>query len=252
MKIYGLIGQTLTHSFSARYFTQKFKKENITHCQYKLFPIQNLNTLDAFIRDNPDLCGFNVTFPFKQTIIPFLHQLDDTAEEIKAVNTVLIHRNNEEFWLKGFNTDGIGFRNSLEIPKSIQKALILGTGGAARAVAWSLASLGIGHLFVSRNKTGLNVIRYEELKPEHFRQFRLIINATPAGMFPNVHTAPPIPYSFLHSENIMYDLVYNPSITRFMHHGMEKGAKVFNGLKMLTLQADESWEIWKSIDYGDI
>jgi len=248
MKLFGLVGQPLTHSFSARYFAKKFRKENFTNFRYELFPLQSLNELDGLIRTNPDMRGFNVTIPFKKEIIPFLDQLDETAIEVQAVNTVIVIRNAEKYFLKGFNTDVVGFKNSTVFTKNIQKALILGTGGAAKAVAWSLKFSGIDSYFVSRNPVEEFSIGYNCLKQEHFREYQLIVNSTPMGMFPDVKAFPPIPYQFIHSGNFLYDLVYNPEITCFMRFGMEKGAKVFNGLKMLELQAEESWKIWNSMD----
>lgn len=248
MKLYGLIGQTLTHSFSAKYFAEKFRKENLTDYSYELFPLQSLNELDGLIRNNPELKGFNVTIPFKKEIIPLLDQLDETALEVQAVNTVCIIREGDSYRLKGFNTDVYGFKDSIVFANYIQKALILGTGGAAKAVAWSLSALGIESYFVSRNPVIKFSIDYNNLRQEHFREYQLIVNSTPVGMFPDVKTFPPIPYQFIHSGNFLYDLVYNPEITCFMRFGMEKGAKVFNGLKMLELQAEESWKIWNSMD----
>jgi len=249
MKLYGLIGKTLAHSFSAEYFYRKFIKENIAGCRYDLFPLQSLNELDGLIRNNPQLKGFNVTIPFKKTIIPLLDQVDETAREVQAVNTVCIFRKGDEYWLKGFNTDVYGFKNSFEIPGNIHKAIILGTGGAAKAVAWSLTSMRIGYLFVSRNLASENSICYDDLKSEDFYEYQLIINTTPLGMYPDVDSYPPIPYQFIRPGNILYDLVYNPEITCFLRFGMERGAKVLNGLRMLELQAEESWKIWKSADY---
>lgn len=249
MKLLGLIGQKLSHSFSEKYFSEKFRKENITDYSYRLFPLENLTRLHHFITDNADLVGFNVTIPFKQQIINYLDELDPTSREVGAVNTVSILRKEHSFHLKGYNTDAHGFIRSFDFPKSTFQALILGTGGAAQAVYHALKLLGVTSKFVSRNPLNLQILRYQDLTPDHFKDFQLIINATPAGMYPDTESFPPLPYQFLQPENILYDLVYNPETTRFMQFGREKGAQVINGLKMLELQAEESWNIWRSMDY---
>jgi len=252
MKLFGLIGQSLTHSYSANYFTQKFAKEKFTDCRYNLYPLQSLNQLNELVKTNQQLIGFNVTIPFKETIIPFLDDLDETAMKIQAVNTVCIFREGLKYFLKGFNTDVYGFKNSVDFPEKVKKALILGTGGAAKAVAFALSTMGISTIFVSRNPLDKHSIYYQDLKLEHFQEYQLIVNATPVGMFPDIKSYPVLPYHFIQSGNILYDLVYNPAITRFMQFGMEKGATVFNGLKMLELQAEESWKIWNSMDCFDL
>lgn len=249
MKRLGLIGRKLTHSFSASYFSEKFKNEGVSDFSYQLFPLDTLSGLRQLIANEPDLVGVNVTIPFKQEIINYLDELDPIAREIGAVNTVCIIRKGHEFHLKGYNTDVYGFKNSFDFPKSSYQALILGTGGAARAVSYALRLSGIASKFVSRNPSDRQILGYQDLTEGHIKDFRLLINATPAGMYPDIESFPPMPYHFLQPENILYDLVYNPGLTRFMQFGLEKGATVINGLKMLEIQAEESWKIWNSMDY---
>lgn len=248
MKRLGLIGRKLIHSFSASYFSEKFKNENISDFSYQLFPLETLSELHQLITCNADLVGFNVTTPFKQAIVNYLDELDPTAVEIGAVNTVCVFRKDNGFHLKGFNTDVYGFKGAFDFSNCNCQALILGTGGAAQAVSYALRLLGISSKFVSRNPSDKLMLGYPDLTAGHFKDFRLIINATPSGMYPDIESFPPLPYHFLQPENILYDLVYNPEITRFMKFGIEKGATVINGLKMLKLQAEASWKIWNSMD----
>ncbi|MFW5759569.1 MAG: shikimate dehydrogenase family protein [Cyclobacteriaceae bacterium] len=244
MKLFGLIGFPLSHSFSRKYFLQKFDQEGISDCDYQLFPIENVDELPKLIQKHPNLKGLNVTIPYKQQVIPFLWQISDSAEKIGAVNVIKI----ENGQLYGFNSDYYGFKQSLInfIPGTENiKALVLGTGGAAKAVKIVLQDLRIEYLPVSRGalEEGLT---YQELekKPEVIAEHQLIINTTPLGMSPAVDTAPHIDYQLLTDNHYLFDLVYNPEETLFMQFGSRAGAKVKNGLEMLYLQAEKSWEIW--------
>ena len=241
----GLIGFPLSHSFSVQYFSDKFKQENIRGYEYKNYPIQQIGGLEDLIRDEPELLGLNVTIPYKEQVVPWLDRIDETARKIGAVNTLLISREGESVTLEGFNTDVYGFRESL-IPLLDPEpgaALVLGTGGASKAIEYVLGELGISCQFVSRRPEG-GQLHYRELCLPVFRQHKLIINTTPLGTYPDVSAFPDIPYDMITSEHILYDLVYNPAETRFLKMGREKGATVMNGLKMLELQAEASWHIW--------
>ncbi|HNW98826.1 MAG TPA: shikimate dehydrogenase [Bacteroidales bacterium] len=246
MNLYGLIGYPLTHSFSAQYFSEKFFRENIHDCRYELFPIKDISEIEFLVKNNIDLKGLNVTIPYKEIIIPFLASIDNTAKEIGAVNTIKII-DNKNFILHGYNTDAFGFEESFKpiLKKNHTKALILGNGGASKAVAYVLKKLGIEFLFVTRNKKIINEsIFYSDLNKEFIKSHLIIINTTPLGMYPETHTAPDIPYHFISNEHILYDLVYNPSETIFMKRGIEQKAIVKNGLEMLYLQAEKAWTIW--------
>lgn len=248
MKIYGLIGYPLTHSLSAQYFSEKFFRENIHDCRYELFSLKNISELESLVRKNTDLKGLNVTIPYKESIIQYLTSVDDVAKEIGAVNTIKII-DSKNFILHGYNTDAYGFKESLKplLEPEHQKALILGTGGASKAVAYALKKLGIQFLFVTRTKkTNSDYLFYNKISKEIISSHTLIINATPAGMFPEINTCPNIPYHFISKRHILYDLVYNPSETFFMKQGIEQGAIVKNGMVMLYLQAEKSWDIWNS------
>jgi shikimate dehydrogenase len=245
MNTYGLIGFPLTHSLSAQYFNEKFFRENIHDCRYELFPVQNISELKNIVLSNPDLKGLNITIPYKEIIIPMLAHIDDTAKQIGAVNAIKI-TDSKNFILHGYNTDAFGFEEILKplVKNKSPKALILGTGGASKSVAFVLKKLGIDFSFVTRTKKKPEQLTYSEVSEEIISSHALIINATPSGMYPEVHTAPDIPYHYLNREHILYDLVYNPSETLFMKRGIEKGATVKNGLEMLFIQAEKSWEIW--------
>ncbi|MFW5819891.1 MAG: shikimate dehydrogenase family protein [Bacteroidota bacterium] len=249
MKLYGLIGFPLGHSFSEKYFREKFLKENITDCEYRNFPVQSINDFRKILTENPHLRGFNVTIPYKKQIIPFLDELLSPAKEIGAVNTVKIetYRNGKALKLKGYNTDVFGFKTSLKevLHKEIKKALIFGTGGAAVAVEYALASMGISSRMVSR-KYSEKHLSYLDLNDEILKEYLLLVNTTPLGTYPEINTAPDIPYQFIGSSHILFDLVYNPSETLFMKKGKKQGAKVKNGHDMLVNQAEKVWEIWNS------
>jgi len=242
--VYGLIGNPLTHSWSASYFSSKFRQENISGRIYKLFPISSLDEFPGLIVREKELTGLNVTIPFKQKITGFLEELDPSAEEIGAVNTILISRKGEQIKLKGYNTDADGFRLSADFTGHAN-ALILGTGGAAQAVKFALKELGIQCLSVSRNPGTRETICFSDLKNEHIHDHTLIINATPLGMYPEISSFPPIPYQYLTERNFLYDLVYNPEMTIFLKKGLEYGTSIQNGEKMLQLQAEQSYQIWE-------
>lgn len=245
MKTYGLIGYPLSHSFSQIYFTGKFSRENID-ARYLNFAIENITELPGLLKQHPYLAGLNVTIPYKQQIIPFLDDIDSEAAEIGAVNVIKITWTNGKPNLKGYNSDVKGFMDSLEpmLKPYHSKALILGTGGASRAVAHGLLKAGILYRLVSRNPQGLSQVGYNDLTPEIIDEYKLIINASPIGMYPKVDKYPDIIYDAISDRHLIFDLVYNPEETLFMKKASEKGAVVKNGLEMLHLQAEEAWRIW--------
>lgn len=245
MIIYGLIGNPLTHSWSAKYFSSKFKREKLSDKIYKLFPLSSIDEFPGLIKHEKELAGLNVTIPFKQKIIGFLDETDPVAQAIGAVNTIKISRQGDRIILKGFNTDAHGFQLSADF-SGHSKALILGTGGAAKAVAFALTQLGIESLFVSRTKKNTQILIYPEISGEVMFNHTLIINATPAGMYPDTNAFPFIPYEFLTEKHFLYDLVYNPGQTRFLQKGLEYGAKIQNGISMLKIQAELSFKIWET------
>ena len=246
MQLFGLIGFPLSHSFSAKYFGKKFADENISDSEYQLFPLEEISSLPQLIIDQPDLKGFNITIPHKVAILPFLDQITEAAKAVGAVNCVKIERSKSVIKLTGHNTDAFGFRESLlPLLKPYHKqALILGTGGASKAVCYTLKELGIRFTLVSRESENVNILNYSQLTDSIFSTNLLIINTTPVGMYPNTDKFPDIPYQFLSHRHLLYDLVYNPDETTFMLKGRKAGAVVKNGLQMLELQAEKSWEIW--------
>jgi shikimate dehydrogenase len=246
MRLFGLIGYPLGHSRSADYFNARFSREGITDAQYRLFPIPALQELDTLLRTHTDLAGLNVTIPFKEAIIPILADIDETARDIGSVNVVLVSREDKSIRLKGFNTDAGGFLSAFPEPAHHRQALVLGTGGAAKAVAWALEKSGIRVVFVSRNPHSVAEIGYQALweSPGMIREHTLIINATPAGMFPHSDTFPPIPYHYLGKNHLLYDLVYNPSLTLFLRKGAETGARIRTGEEMFLKQADLSFSLF--------
>lgn len=245
MKKYGLIGYPLTHSFSKRYFTEKFETENI-NSKYDNFEIDNIGKFPEIIKNNPELCGINVTIPYKEQVIPFLNELNDSAKEIGAVNTIKIKRTDSGINLKGFNTDTYGFETSLKplLKEHHKKALILGTGGASKALKYVLSKLGIEFISASIEELKENEIRYEDIDEKMIKERLLIINATPLGTYPKVDTFPNIPYEFINKKHLLFDLVYNPEVSVFLKNGLEKGAAIKNGYDMLLLQAKRAYEIW--------
>ncbi|GAB4189040.1 MAG: shikimate dehydrogenase [Thermoflexibacter sp.] len=244
MRIFGLIGKKLTHSFSKKYFTEKFEREHIKQVVYELFELPSVDDFPQLIDNQENLKGLNVTIPYKLEILPFLHEIDPAAERIGAVNVIKIHENKK---LKGYNSDYYGFKISLEkflAGNTEVKALILGTGGASKAVKVVLEDLNIPYRYVSRNSEKTDILTYNQLNKDIFSSHQLIVNTTPLGMYPLIETCPEIPYHLLGENHYLYDLVYNPENTLFMQKGAENGAKVKNGLEMLYLQAEKSWEIW--------
>jgi shikimate dehydrogenase len=241
----GLIGKTLSHSFSKTYFEEKFEKLALPSHSYSLFELNDVSDITELLNNNPEIKGLNVTIPFKESIIPFLDDLDQEAKEIGAVNTVLISQKNGKQHLKGFNTDVFGFRNSIKpfLLNTHERALILGTGGASKAVDFVLKKLGIETLFVSRNpKEGQ--ISYQDINEYVMQYHKLIVNCTPLGTYPNMKEKPTIPYKLLDESHTLMDLVYNPENTEFMKLGKAEGTVVLNGLSMLQQQADRAWEIF--------
>ncbi|MDF9830177.1 shikimate dehydrogenase [Parabacteroides sp. PF5-6] len=246
MDKYGLIGYPLGHSFSKTFFNQKFEAENID-AEYLNFEIANVKEIRNVCKENPELKGLNVTLPYKTQIIPYLDDIDDDARRIGAVNVIKFSRGLfGKLKLKGYNSDIIGFKQSIEplLNQSHRKALILGTGGASRAVFQGLKQLGIGSTLVSRSPREFG-ITYEAITPKIMSQYTVIVNTTPVGMYPHIEECPPIPYELLTSNHLLYDLLYNPDETLFMKIGKERGATVKNGLEMLILQAFEAWNIWQ-------
>lgn len=251
-KTYGLIGFPLTHSFSKKYFTEKFEKENITDCEYNLYSLSSIHQLPDLIKDNPGIAGLNVTIPYKETVLAFLSELDAGAKAVGAVNCIKIERGtNAAPKLIGYNTDVFGFRQSIKpfLEKKHERAIILGTGGASKAAAFVLKEIGLDCYFVTRFKNSqksqiTNSFSYADLNEYIFNAFKLIVNTTPVGMYPNVHDAPAIPYELLTPSHLLYDMVYNPAETEFLKRGKEKGAETINGISMLHQQAEEAWRIW--------
>lgn len=243
-RLFGLIGYPLSHSFSKKYFTEKFEKEAITGCYYELFPLKQIDEFPQLVQQYSNFKGMNVTLPYKQLVIPYLDELDEAAREVGAVNTIAFSNGK----LKGYNTDIYGFERSLirllsSRKHNPKKALVLGTGGAAQAVIYVLNKLNISPKFVSR-RPGDDVLIYDDLTEKILMEHRLIINTTPLGMSPNINNLPPIPYHYIGSEHFLFDLVYNPAETAFLKKGKTAGAATSNGLEMLFLQAEKAWEIW--------
>jgi len=243
MDLYGLIGYPLGHSFSEKYFTEKFQKEGI-NATYKPFPIQCVSELMEIIALNPNLRGLSVTSPHKESLYPYLNELHPSAKLAGAVNAIKIERKGNNPYLTGFNTDIYGFIQSLkekckELPTS---ALVLGTGGAAKAVLKGLESINISAKFVSRTPKDSCTIAYDNLSETEFAEHKLVVNATPLGMLHNPNELPPINYDFLTANHYLFDLIYNPAETAFLKEGRLRGAKTQNGLEMLHLQAEKAWE----------
>ena len=244
MDKYGLIGFPLEHSFSKDFFNNKFASEGID-AEYVNFEISFVAELKSIITD-PQLKGLNVTIPYKEQVIPYLDQLSENAELIGAVNVIKIDRVKKKIKLTGFNSDIIGFKQSIEplLKPHHQRALILGTGGAAKAVFYGLKQLGLDATYVSRQKSTEQLLTYSELSPEVMETHEVIVNCTPVGMWPNVDDCPAIPYQLLTDKYLLYDLLYNPNETLFMKKGEEQGATIKNGLEMLLLQAFAGWNFW--------
>lgn len=270
MRRFGIIGFPLEHSFSPAYFKDKFQREGLTDCRYEAFPLSSIDLLPEFLAQHPDLCGFNVTIPYKEQIMPYLDEVDDVAAKIGAVNCVVIQRNSDSsgkhYLLKGYNTDAPAFAHCLqegwELPnKKVSgteravKALVFGTGGAAKAVAFALRQLNIDFYFVSRNKRGERTVSYTDLihsiqnnnhldNKNILKDCKLWINATPVGVYPHIEESLPIDFSVIGSEHYLFDLIYNPEETVFLRQGRLHGAHTQNGLAMLHEQAELSWELF--------
>ncbi len=242
MRTYGLIGKNIAYSFSEKYFSEKFERESIQNCLYRNFDLQNISELTTLLKSITP-AGLNVTIPYKEAVIPFLDQLSPEAKKIKAANVIQFKKNQ----LVGHNTDIFGFEKSFikDLKPHHQKALILGTGGASKAIQYVLKKNDIDFQMVSR-KASDETITYDELTETVFSDYLMIINCTPLGTFPNINQKPPLPYPFLTQHHYLFDLVYNPNETLFMKEGIKKNATVKNGLEMLALQAEKAWEIWQS------
>ena len=245
MDKYGLIGYPLGHSFSISYFNQKFQDENID-AVYENYEIPSIDELPEVLSSNPELKGINVTIPYKEKVLPFLDSISPEARAIGAVNVIRVSHKGNKTILKGYNSDVIGFTKSIEPmleKKWHQKALILGTGGASKAIDYGLRNLGLETVFVSRYERP-GTIQYKNVTPEIVKEYNVIINCTPLGMYPKTEVCPELPYEAMDNHTILYDLIYNPDETLFMKRGAEYGANVKNGLEMLLLQAFSSWEFW--------
>lgn len=247
MRKYGLIGYPLSHSFSKKYFTEKFLSEHIFDCSYENYSLENLNSFLELVASDGDLCGLNITIPFKSEIIRFLDFLTPEAEEIGAVNVVKISRHDGQITLHGYNSDVTGIKDTLLpfIRDGVKNALVLGTGGSSRAVCYVLKKFGLKVSLVSRERKP-DVLRYSDVDSLVLERNQLIINTTPLGMFPNIETMPEINYKILNRNHILFDLVYNPELTSFLKMGVEQGCSVISGIKMLHSQAEKSWEIWNT------
>ena len=242
LKRFGLLGRNISYSFSKGYFTDKFKNENFEGCTYENFDIAEIASFPEIIKKNINLKGLSVTIPYKETVLPFLDKLSKKAKLIGAVNTIKITKEGK---LKGYNTDYYGFKKSLEplLQEHHKKALILGTGGASKGVAFALNELKIPYTFVSR-ETKENAIGYNRINAKTFDNYQIIINSTPVGTSPNIELFPLIPYEYFTEKHIAFDLIYNPTETQFLKKAKENGAQIKNGLDMLIFQAEKAWKIW--------
>lgn len=243
MNQYGLIGKTLSHSFSKKYFEDKFRKENIS-AAYENYELNEISQIEKIFSVQPNLCGLNVTIPYKEIIIPFLDEIDETAKKIGAVNTIKIDPVTKK--TKGFNTDYYGFKQSIKpfLESQHQRALILGTGGASKAVKFVLHELGISTIYVTRNPTNEVALAYNDVDKNILQTHLLIINTTPLGMYPNENEKPAIDYHLLTNQHLLFDLIYNPTETLFLKEGKKRSTQTINGLSMLKLQAEKAWKIW--------
>lgn len=245
MKLYGLIGYPLGHSFSKQYFAEKFAREGISDCFYDAFPISAIDQFPSLIKDHPNLKGLNVTIPYKEQVLQFVTHLTPEVKAIGAANCIKI----EGEQLTAFNTDVVGFERSFckLLKPHHTKALVLGTGGSSKAVQYVLQKLGIQFLLVTRSEnTGAGFINYDMIDEQTMQSYPVIVNCSPSGMSPNDHTCPNLPYQFISPQHFLYDLVYKPAKTLFLQKGEERGAQIQNGYEMLILQAEASWEIWNN------
>ena len=244
-RLFGLLGRDISYSFSRGYFSKKFTQLNLENHNYVNFDLPRIEDFPSILEDNEGVWGINVTIPYKEGVMPYLDKIDKTAKEIGAVNTIKITKRGN---LKGYNSDVVGFEKSIKplLKKHHKKALILGTGGASKAIAYALKRNGIKYKFVSRNPEGKKQISYNVLSQEIIEDYTVIVNSTPLGTSPDIDKCPAIPYQFLTSKHLLYDLIYNPEVSKFLSNGKEKGAIIKNGYEMLELQAEESWRIWNS------
>ena len=242
-KVFGLLGKNISYSFSRGYFAEKFELLGLNKHEYKNFDIQDIAGFSSIIKDETCLKGINVTIPYKEEVMQYLDIIDDTAKAIGAVNTIKFTKRGN---LKGYNTDVVGFENSISpYFKSHHKfALILGTGGASKAIAYALKKNKIQYKFVSRKPSGKEEISYDDLTKEVLNKYHIIVNCTPIGTSPEIHLSPNIPYQFLSGKHLLFDLIYNPEISAFLAKGKQQGASIKNGFEMLEMQAEESWRIW--------
>ncbi len=245
MRKFGLIGYPLGHSFSKKYFTEKFLNEHIADCCYENYPLANIGHFQKLIADNPDLYGLNVTIPYKSEIIRFLDFVEPEAQDIGAVNVLKIKRSEGIVKIFGFNSDVTGIKDSLFpfIKKDVRNALILGTGGSSKAVSYVLEKMGLKITLISRNKKQ-GILGYSDINSVLINNTDLIVNTTPLGMFPDVESKPDINFTLLGRKHILFDLVYNPELTSFLKAGLEQGCTIISGIKMLHSQAEKAWEIW--------
>ncbi|MFQ3297534.1 MAG: shikimate dehydrogenase [Polaribacter sp.] len=242
-KVFGLLGKNISYSFSRGYFAEKFELLGLNKHEYKNFDIQDIAGFSSIIKDETCLKGINVTIPYKEEVMQYLDIIDDTAKAIGAVNTIKFTKRGN---LKGYNTDVVGFENSISpYFKSHHKfALILGTGGASKAIAYALKKNKIQYKFVSRKPSGKEEISYNDVTNEVLNKYHIIVNCTPIGTSPDIHVSPNIPYQFLSEKHLLFDLIYNPEISAFLAKGKQQGASIKNGFEMLEMQAEESWRIW--------
>ncbi|MCU0460663.1 MAG: shikimate dehydrogenase [Bacteroidales bacterium] len=245
MRKFGLIGYPLGHSFSQKYFTGKFARENITDCSYENFPIKSIKEFPELLRHNTELCGLNVTIPFKTEILQYADIAEDAVDQIGAANVLKIKRENGKTYISAYNSDVYGIKDSL-VPCTRgkeRKILILGTGGSSKAVAWTVKKMGCEAILVSRTRKP-GILSYSDITSSLLESVDLIINTTPLGMYPDIESKPEFDYNLLTGKHILFDLVYNPEMTAFLRMGKERGCKIITGMKMLRSQADRSWEIW--------
>jgi shikimate dehydrogenase len=242
-KVFGLLGKNISYSFSRGYFAEKFELLGLNKHEYKNFDIQDIAGFSSIIKDETCLKGINVTIPYKEEVMQYLDIIDNTAKAIGAVNTIKFTKRGN---LKGYNTDVVGFENSISpYFKSHHKfALILGTGGASKAIAYALKKNKIQYKFVSRKPSGKEEISYNDVTNEVLNKYHIIVNCTPIGTSPDIHVSPNIPYQFLSEKHLLFDLIYNPEISAFLAKGKQQGASIKNGFEMLEMQAEESWRIW--------
>ncbi|MBN1107382.1 MAG: shikimate dehydrogenase [Bacteroidales bacterium] len=245
MRKFGLIGYPLTHSFSVRYFSEKFRRENITDCVYENYPIKKIEEFRTLLKKNPGLTGLNVTIPYKTEILRYVDITGDEVDQIGAANVLKIKWMKDRPYISAFNSDVTGIKDSLVpcIRGTARRVMVLGTGGSSKAVVWTLKKLGCEIIQVSRkNRSG--VLTYEEITPSVLGSVDIIVNTTPLGMYPDTGSKPDIDYGSLGPEHTLFDLVYNPEMTEFLRTGKERGCRIITGMKMLRSQAERSWDIW--------